>query len=197
MAPYYICVFGGMLKNAALTAISILILSVPIAGAQSAFNSTADTGEFGNTSEPTNTQYPQQAGPWGDAKEGTSNTTGTQGVVQQGPPGGPGGLPRGGFAVGRNLPNLQQTVTSMPTPGTKTAGGNLALKQQGLTELPETATGILSDGSGVAVPGAEKVVGDENAYMNSYNRSNAIDTLMSPQLSTGHKSNAPRVSEDY
>lgn len=177
-----------MLKNAVTVALTIFVLGAPLAGAQSAFNSTADTGEFGNSTETTNTQYPQADGAWADAQDTaktplvppgqTMRTQSTQG--------------RGGFKI----PDLPKVVTAMPKPdGSMEAGGSLALKNQGLTKLQQTSTAILSDPAANAA--AEPVVGDEGAYIKGYGKKNAINNLLSPGLTTGNKANVPPVSEGY
>ena len=175
-----------MLKNLVFIGLAAYLMAAPTVQAQSAFNPsyTADAGESAllHQSATTNTQLPQsQAKPWADASvsaPGTTQLTGNQGA-------------------GRMLPNLPPVVTGMPQPGTKKAGGSIALKNQGLDELPDTSTGILS-GSGGAIGAAEAVVGDEGAYMNGYSRKNAIEKLLSPGLTTGHKAkDLPRVSDEY
>ncbi len=178
-----------MLNSAFSLALTLVLLGAPVL-CQSAYDSTAATGESGaaHRSAPTNTQYGQEDNPWGDnsAKAGPLANPGP-GV--SGPT-----RPQGGFRTPLNLPPV---VTAMPEPGSKTARGSLALQNEGLTELQQTSTAILSNGEGGAVAGAEKVVGNEGAYINGYKKENTLNNLLSPGLSTGHQDAAPPLTDGY
>jgi hypothetical protein len=83
------------------------------------------------------------------------------------------------------LPDLPVTATGMPFAHSFIAPANLALQQQGLTELPKTSLAPLANA------GAEEVLGDEGNIYNEFGEIHRLDRLIPDSLTTGHKSDAP------
>lgn len=154
-------------------------------------DSTADTGNYGNSSwktTQTNSDYNHQSG-WGNidfAGEGLSSFTGTQGSLSANGPNLVGAPGQFGF-----VPGGSGAASSAPVRGTMFAPGNLALRQMGKSTLPPTRLEGFVHNSG----NSENIYGDEGVYLppfDSFTADHRIEAgINSPDLTTGHKSNAP------
>lgn len=180
-----------MLKRV-LTGVILGALIASPALAQNALNSTAATGDgigtFGHSNFRTTDSQARIdfGGPGQVAGEGWSDFTNTQGVgTINGPdlPGTPGFAGPGG---------ISGASTSAPFVGTFTAPGNMALKQIGRKTLPPTRLESFVRNSGFN----DRIYGDEGEdglppYF-GFDSSHRIERgINMPELTTGHKSDAP------
>ncbi|MBY0551651.1 MAG: hypothetical protein K2W95_30490 [Candidatus Obscuribacterales bacterium] len=167
-----------------------MAVATPAFAFDPALDSTADTGNYGNSSwrtTETNRDYNHQSG-WGNidfAGEGLSLPTSSQGAFS---PNGPNlaGTPSGFFLGGPS-----GAASSAPVRGTMFAPGNLALRQMAKSTLPPTRLEGFVHNSGKS----EAIYGDEGIYLppfDSFTADHRIEAgINSPDLTTGHKSNAP------
>jgi hypothetical protein len=180
-----------MVKIVISTAFVLLVSSVP-AMAQSAMQSTADTGNLTNTNyRPTENNYI----PTGEnaGTKGWADYTTSQGADS---PNGPMLFGTPGSAAGPG--GESGAATSAPYQGTYAAPGNFALRQAGRNTLPPTN---LDSFVWQAGGHREHIYGDEGTDgpppYNCFNYVHHIEIgINNPGLTTNHKSDAP-MAWDY
>lgn len=183
-----------MKKTLLFSLISSALLMSPAMAQQNAMDSTAATGnsgDYGNSSwrtTETNLDYMHQDGQGNQelAPQGWSNFTNAQGS---------GSSPNAPFLYGANSGDFSfnsGAATGAPIPGTFRAPGNLALKSQGLKDLPPTRLDSFVRNSGYN----DRIYGDEGTegpppYFGFDSGSRIERGIFSGGLSTGHRSDAP------
>ncbi len=186
------------MKTAITTALICSLFAVCIpADAQSALNSTANTGKQGGQSNgrstQTNRDYRQVSSPGHHrtAAQGQTRYTSRQGAFS---PNGPRlwGTP----SVIAGPWGQSGAVTGAPFAGTPIAPGNFAARQMGLIVLPPTQLTSLVRDSGMN----DAIYGDEGTNglppYNGFDESHRIEAGMmgtGAGLTTGHRSDAPEA----
>ncbi len=161
-----------MLKGM-LMAVTVSLLASCPTWAQSALNSTADTGAGWHDASPTG--HNSETSGWADYTRNQGDEHIWDPLLQ-------------------STGSMSGAATGAPIPGTFIAPANLALRQQGLTKLPPTRLDSFVFESGYN----DHIYGDEGEWdkppYDCFTQEHRIERgIWSEGLTTGHKSDAPEA----